>query len=60
MIRFPGWAAPWLVAGVLATLVLKSAVSTASWSMLALMGFGSAAVGFAVGIPFWIRDRRRQ
>lgn len=59
MIRFPGWAVPWLLASVFAVLAIKPVTSQASWGMLVVMASVAGAFGFVIGIPFWIRDRRR-
>jgi hypothetical protein len=62
MIRFPGWMAPWLLAGTMIVLTLKPNVSSLEHlknPTILLIGFIVGAVGFLLGIPFWIRDRRR-
>jgi hypothetical protein len=63
MIRFPGWAAPWLFAIVFIYCGLDSlAMSQVSVfkPMGALIVSGCALFGFLIGTPFWIRDRRRE
>ncbi len=60
MIRFPGWAAPWLFAAVFAFFGLKTpGLSQISWTLATPFILGPALLGFLIGVPFWIRDRRR-
>lgn len=62
MIRFPGWAAPLLFAAVFAFTALDG-LAAGNLSIFqpvgALVFLGFVTFGFLVGIPFWIRDRRR-
>jgi hypothetical protein len=61
LITFPGWAAPWLFAGVFIYIGFDALEGHLSMfePMGALIVSECALFGFLIGIPFWIRDRRR-
>ena len=62
MIRFPGWAAPWLFAAAFAYMAFDTlAVSNLSifQPVGAFVFLGFVTFGLLIGIPFWLRDRRR-
>lgn len=57
----PDWLAPWICAAVFAVLGWDSLSVGQAWKRptgVAIL-FGFAAFGFAIGIAFWLRDRRR-